>query len=240
MNIAIIGYGVVGQALGSFYSEHNVWWYDKETRSSAETPDYVDIAFICVNVDETSLDNLFTAIELADSLKPKYIVVKTTLAVSILNSLRSDIIVMPEFLREATAAEDYRSATTFIHSGDDTFDAFWKQLHPSNTIRLSRHECVLVKLFRNAFLASKVTLFNAFKEISDAADADWEAIVEAVTVDDRIGHSHTQVPGPDGLSGFGGKCFPKDLAFLISAAEQTSAHNLFEAVQLANRGYRRE
>ena len=32
----------------------------------------------------------------------------------------------------------------------------------------------------------------------------------AVGTDPRISHSHTQVPGPDGRSGFGGACFPKD------------------------------
>ena len=37
----------------------------------------------------------------------------------------------------------------------------------------------------------------------------------AVGVDDRIGFSHTQVPGPDGKKGFGGTCFPKDLSSLI-------------------------
>ena len=35
-----------------------------------------------------------------------------------------------------------------------------------------------------------------------------------VALDDRIGESHTRVPGPDGKKGFGGTCFPKDIESL--------------------------
>jgi len=34
-------------------------------------------------------------------------------------------------------------------------------------------------------------------------------------LDDRIGSSHTDVPGPDGKAGFGGTCFPKDTNSLL-------------------------
>ena len=30
-------------------------------------------------------------------------------------------------------------------------------------------------------------------------------------LDDRLGYSHSTVPGADGRRGFGGKCLPKDL-----------------------------
>ena len=35
-------------------------------------------------------------------------------------------------------------------------------------------------------------------------------VATAIGNDDRIGHSHTKVPGFDGKKGFGGSCFPKD------------------------------
>jgi UDPglucose 6-dehydrogenase len=37
--------------------------------------------------------------------------------------------------------------------------------------------------------------------------------------DHRIGITHMQVPGPDGLYGFGGACFPKDTSALLKYAE---------------------
>jgi UDPglucose 6-dehydrogenase len=35
-------------------------------------------------------------------------------------------------------------------------------------------------------------------------------------LDGRIGHSHLNVPGPDGRFGFGGSCFPKDVQAMIN------------------------
>jgi UDPglucose 6-dehydrogenase len=39
--------------------------------------------------------------------------------------------------------------------------------------------------------------------------------VEGFSLDGRIGHSHLNVPGPDGKFGFGGSCFPKDVQAMI-------------------------
>ena len=41
---------------------------------------------------------------------------------------------------------------------------------------------------------------------------DYDKVVEYATLDDRLGKSHWNVPGPDGDFGFGGHCFPKDLS----------------------------
>jgi UDP-glucose 6-dehydrogenase len=46
-------------------------------------------------------------------------------------------------------------------------------------------------------------------------------MVDAITVDPRIGRSHTQVPGPDGKFGYGGHCLPKDMAALRFLSKKT-------------------
>ena len=38
--------------------------------------------------------------------------------------------------------------------------------------------------------------------------------------DYRIGNSHMDVPGPDGMLGWGGKCFPKDTAAAVEYAKK--------------------
>jgi UDPglucose 6-dehydrogenase len=43
--------------------------------------------------------------------------------------------------------------------------------------------------------------------------------VEGFVRDGRVGHSHMNVPGPDGKFGFGGSCFPKDIQAMINFAE---------------------
>ena len=42
-----------------------------------------------------------------------------------------------------------------------------------------------------------------------------EKAVEGFVMDNRVGSSHTDVPGHDGKFGFGGSCFPKDIQALI-------------------------
>ena len=65
----------------------------------------------------------------------------------------------------------------------------------------------------NCFLATKVTFFNEMYDIYTKLKFEgFDQMVDAITVDSRIGRSHTQVPGPDGERGWGGHCFPKDTA----------------------------
>ena len=50
----------------------------------------------------------------------------------------------------------------------------------------------------------------------------------------RIGKSHMMVPGPDGDRGFGGHCFPKDLAAMIRFGNDNNVENsacFLQAVQ---------
>ncbi len=63
----------------------------------------------------------------------------------------------------------------------------------------------------------KTNRFN--KLISDKIDANWDHVMEGFLRDGRVGHSHTQVPGPDGKRGFGGSCFPKDIQAMIKFSE---------------------
>ena len=74
----------------------------------------------------------------------------------------------------------------------------------------------MVKYMTNSFLATKVSFMNEMKALCDACDARWEDALEGFLRDGRVGHSHTQVPGPDGKFGFGGSCFPKDIQALIN------------------------
>ena len=54
----------------------------------------------------------------------------------------------------------------------------------------------------NCFFATKVSFLNEMKIIADSIDANWDESIEGFILDGRIGHSHLQVPGPDGNFGF--------------------------------------
>ena len=68
----------------------------------------------------------------------------------------------------------------------------------------------MIKLFRNNFLAIKVSFCNEIAEFCNLKNINYENVRLLATLDNRIGDSHTKVPGHDGKRGFGGTCFPKD------------------------------
>ena len=49
---------------------------------------------------------------------------------------------------------------------------------------------------------------------------DYDKVVEYAKHDPRLGGSHMNVPGPDGVPGARGHCFPKDLNALIYVARR--------------------
>jgi UDPglucose 6-dehydrogenase len=67
----------------------------------------------------------------------------------------------------------------------------------------------MIKYASNAFLAVKISFINELAKISDAYDVDITDVALGIGMDPRIGHHFLQA----GL-GYGGSCFPKDLAAL--------------------------
>ena len=56
---------------------------------------------------------------------------------------------------------------------------------------------------------------NEFKLICDKIGANWEDALQGFVSDGRVGDSHLNVPGHDGMLGYGGTCFPKDVNALL-------------------------
>jgi UDPglucose 6-dehydrogenase len=72
----------------------------------------------------------------------------------------------------------------------------------------------------NLFFATKVSFLNEMFKVAEKVDANWSEAIEGFILDGRIGHSHLNVPGPDGKFGFGGSCFPKDIQAFIEFGNQ--------------------
>jgi UDPglucose 6-dehydrogenase len=68
----------------------------------------------------------------------------------------------------------------------------------------------MAKYTVNSFLSTKVSFFNQIYDMCKINGADFDRVRQMVGHDKRIGAGHTLVPGPDGLQGWGGACFPKD------------------------------
>lgn len=152
----------------------------------------------------------------------------------------------PEFLGSSNVnrntLEEFEFQTYAIYGGDDC--RFWDELLrpvlPSlcDVKYCSLQQASFAKYVENTFLATKVTFFNEmYKIYKDIGFEGFDQMVDAITVDPRIGKSHTQVPGPDGKFGYGGHCLPKDIAALRYIAVGSP---LLDAVVDCNEEYRNE
>ena len=95
---------------------------------------------------------------------------------------------------------------------------------------VSRESAELAKYAANAFLAMKISFINEIADLCEAAGANVQEVATAIGADRRIGDKFLH-PGP----GYGGSCFPKDVAALIrTAREARSPLSLIEQVQTVN------
>ena len=85
---------------------------------------------------------------------------------------------------------------------------------------MTLEEASFVKYAINSFLAMKVLFFNQLYDAIGETNANFATIIKAVGMDDRIGSSHTKVPGFDGKQGYGGACFPKDTSAFTKFSDQ--------------------
>jgi UDPglucose 6-dehydrogenase len=90
----------------------------------------------------------------------------------------------------------------------------------------------LIKHAANSFLALKISYINAISAICDASGADVEKVADGIGMDRRIGRQFLNV----GI-GYGGSCFPKDVAAFIHISEQLGVpFTLLKEVQRINAG----
>jgi UDPglucose 6-dehydrogenase len=127
----------------------------------------------------------------------------------------------PEFLRAASAIEDFANTGNLYIGGDAT--DFWKNIFVTAfrglidiQTQFSPEELILNKYFENSFLATKVAFFNQIYDLCKAANINYDNVSYLVGSDYRIGHSHTVVTND---RGFGGHCFPKDTSAILHTAD---------------------
>ncbi len=155
---------------------------------------------------------------------------------------RINLCFSPEFLTEANSFNDFKNQARIIIGGDGAkvVKQMFRKPFPRIPIIVTRSETAeMVKYFTNCFLATKVTFANEMYEICEDAGIDYDKVCEYALYDSRIGRSHLAVPGPDGDRGFGGHCFPKDLAAMIHFSKGFFRDpGLLSAVQEENSKYR--
>ncbi|WP_050028612.1 UDP-glucose/GDP-mannose dehydrogenase family protein [Verrucomicrobium sp. BvORR034] len=145
-----------------------------------------------------------------------------------------DVVSNPEFLREGSAVEDLMSPDRIVIGGnsDRALAVMQKVYEPfvAPVLVTDINSAELIKHAANSFLALKISYVNALSELCEVSGADVEKVAEGIGMDKRIGRSFLNA----GL-GYGGSCFPKDIAAFIAIAEQLGTpFNLLKEVQKIN------
>jgi UDPglucose 6-dehydrogenase len=150
-----------------------------------------------------------------------------------------DVVSNPEFLREGTAILDFlhpdrivvganteRSAEVLrriyepltggsYYAQPGALQGVCSAQNPAKLLVTSAQSSEIIKHASNAFLALKISFINAVANLAEAVDADIEDIAAGIGMDSRIGSKFLRA----GL-GYGGSCFPKDVAAFHWVAQQ--------------------
>jgi len=155
------------------------------------------------------------------------------------------VVFNPEFLTEANALDDMRNQNRIVLGGprphiNKVKLVFQKAFPQVPLIKTSSTTAEMVKYFTNIQLAARVVLSCELAEVCEALDkqgndVDYDKVLEYAKLDPRLGNTHMNVPGPDGIAGARGHCFPKDLSALIYVATTLGLKpTMMHAVQQKN------
>ncbi len=165
-----------------------------------------------------------------------------------------DVVSNPEFLREGTAVSDFLHPDRIVVGADSeraadmlrriydplTSGAYYARPDslpgnlsmqcPARILVTSAQSAEIIKHASNAFLALKISFINAVGNLAETVDADIEDIAAGMGMDSRIGSKFLNA----GL-GYGGSCFPKDVAAFHWVAQQQGVDfQLLQEIQRVN------
>jgi len=197
------------------------------------TPSYAD-GRIDLGGITSAAEALGEALADLDAEKRQLVVVKSTITPPGIEEVRSaleaglagvdgevELATNPEFLREGSAVSDFQRPDKLVFGTDSEWaETRLRELYePLVTdvdvpiVDTDPETAMMVKYANNAFLATKISLVNDLGNICKEFGLDAYEVMDAVGLDDRISEQFLR----SGV-GWGGSCFPKDVAALIAAA----------------------
>ncbi|OGI42768.1 MAG: UDP-glucose 6-dehydrogenase [Candidatus Muproteobacteria bacterium RBG_16_64_11] len=133
-----------------------------------------------------------------------------------------DVVSNPEFLKEGAAVGDFmRPDRIIVGTESERARAVLRELYApfthshDRTLFMGTREAEMTKYAANAMLATRISFMNEIANLCDRLDVDVESVRQGIGADSRIGYAFIY-PG----CGYGGSCFPKDVAALIRTAEE--------------------
>ena len=214
-----------------------------------------EVLFICVGTPpresgETDLSAVVQAAKtIAKSMRSyKLIVEKSTVPVEtgaqIKKTIREnlskrisfDVASNPEFLREGSAVQDFLVPDRIVigvesKRAEELLRMIYRPFRaPLLVTDIKSSE--IIKHASNSFLSMKISFINLIARLCDQVGADVAKVAEGMGLDPRIQRSFLNA----GI-GFGGFCFPKDLAAFIHIAEKNGVEfGLLKEILAINQG----
>lgn len=234
MKIGIIGLGFVGNAVAESHQQQDLIIRDPKLQAESASIDEIkksDGIYVCVPTpmkDSGQCDDSYVKSVLKDLEGYRGVIIcKSTIPPSVYKELHaqySNIVHCPEFSTAANAVNDYLSSEWVLVGGDSEWNQKAIDIIKNSNIQAKEflqtniQTAALFKYIANSFLATKVTFMNDMYQLASKLDVDWKDIKNIASLDPRLGNTHWAVPGPDGMYGYGGACFPKDVAAIIAEA----------------------
>jgi len=148
-----------------------------------------------------------------------------------------DVVSNPEFLREGSAVDDFlHPDRVVIGSGSQRARRTMAEVYApivsdeSPILFMDNRSAELTKHAANAMLATRISFMNDVALLCERVGADVSLVRDAVGADRRIGSAflHAGV-------GYGGSCFPKDVAALVSTGREHGVDlEILKAVERTN------
>ncbi len=245
--VGIIGCGFIGGALKRWLEEHNpsigILVSDPKKGYNDDITG-ADVVFISIHLptEPDGTQNLSELKKIIREIPAQIpIFIRTTIlphtSDKLSIELNKKVYFMPEFLTERTAYSDFCSQPMIFTAEEMLLSKIFKG---KKYIVMSSLEAEITKYAHNNFGAMKVTYFNTIFDLCKKLHCDYNKVHDGVLLSGYINEPHTQVPGPDGKLGYGGKCFPKDVKAIATAFSNHPLGKMLKITDELNSLFREE
>ncbi len=240
MITAILGYGIVGRATHESVLGNNsdVLTFDLDNRQDFWGRAF-GLVFVCLpTANASDLEYLEHVCRRIAAEQPRAtIVVRSTVPPGFISQSLVDIghriIYFPEFLRERCWQQDSEIGTWVIGGQAATCEIMHDLARGRALHQMTHAEAEMLKMMVNAYAATRVVFANHVYDLCQRLGADYDTVRQGYAMVNHQDQDYLDVS--ETLRGFGGKCLPKDLEFLIGAfQDQQLRQTLFNAVRLDN------
>lgn len=249
IKIGLIGCGIIGNTLKNWIKENNsdvevfvndpVKGYNDDIYSNKMDAYFIQIHLPTENDGNQNQKTLTDIIRKIPRNIPIWIrttILPTTLKA--IQNINSDVNFMPEFLTERTCQADFNAQPIIFTGTNEHIDILKKIFKGKKYTIMTNDEACIVKYAHNVFGALKVTYFNCIYDICENMGLSYENVLKGILLSGYINKTHTEVPGPDGERGYGGKCFPKDVNAFSKYTEQYKINKLIKHLKEINNVFR--